>query len=181
MALIAFYGFSTLAVGAALAILFTRNVMHAALCLFVTLLGISALYVLARADFLAIAQILIYVGGVLVLLVFGVMLTHRSERESSQKANIVLTTHLNHIWGTILALSIFGSLFWLIANTHFLITASQDLAGMPASKSTIRQVGVQLMTTHVWAFEVAGILLLVALVGAAYLAMYENKSSKNIE
>jgi NADH-quinone oxidoreductase subunit J len=112
MAEIAFYGFSALAIGAALTILFTRNVMYAALCLFIALLGVAALYVLAGADFLAITQLLIYVGGVLVLLIFGVMLTHRAERESSQKANIVLTTHLNRFWGALIALSIFGLLFW---------------------------------------------------------------------
>ena len=82
MAIAAFYGFSALAIGAALTILFTRNVMYAALCLFIALLGVAALYVLAGADFLAITQLLIYVGGVLVLLIFGVMLTHRAERES---------------------------------------------------------------------------------------------------
>ncbi|MEZ4903805.1 MAG: NADH-quinone oxidoreductase subunit J [Spirosomataceae bacterium] len=181
MAIIAFYGFSALAVGAALAILFTRNVMYAALCLFVTLLGISALYVLARADFLAITQMLIYVGGILVLLVFGVMLTHHAQREGSQKANIVLTTHLNRFWGAVVAVGVFVSLYWLITNTRFLITSSQVISASPISKSTLRQVGVQLMTTHVWAFEIAGILLLMALVGAAYLATDKKKSGKNLE
>ncbi|TAG53396.1 MAG: NADH-quinone oxidoreductase subunit J, partial [Runella slithyformis] len=57
----AFYGFSALAIGAALFILFTRNVLYAAFCLFVVLLGVAALFVLMGADFLAIAQILIYV------------------------------------------------------------------------------------------------------------------------
>lgn len=175
MAEIAFYGFSALAIGAALVILFTRNVMYAALCLFVTLLGVAALYVLAGADFLAITQVLIYVGGVLVLLIFGVMLTHRAERESSQKANIVLTTHLNRFWGTLIATTIFGSLFWLISNTNFLIIQSSALTETSPHRSTLRQVGINLMTSHVWAFEVAGILLLVALVGAAYLAFQREK------
>jgi NADH-quinone oxidoreductase subunit J len=175
MAEIAFYGFSGLAIGAALTILFTRNVMYAALCLFIALLGVAALYVLAGADFLAITQLLIYVGGVLVLLIFGVMLTHRAERESSQKANIVLTTHLNRFWGTLIALSIFGLLFWLISHANFLIIQSPELSESSPRHSTLKQIGVNLMTGHVWAFEVAGILLLVALVGAAYLAFQREK------
>lgn len=167
MAIIAFYGFSALAVGAALTILFTRNVMYAAFCLFIVLLGVAALYVLAGADFLAITQLLVYVGGVLILLIFGVMLTHRTHRESSGKSNAVLTSHLNRFSGAFVAIAVFSALFWLIAHTRFLITESPKI---PAHYATIRQVGINLMTTHVWAFEVAGLLLLVALVGAAYLA-----------
>ncbi len=174
MAEIAFYGFSALAIGAALTILFTRNVMYAALCLFLALLGVAALYVLAGADFLAITQLLIYVGGVLVLLIFGVMLTHRPDREGSQKANQVITMHQNRFWGTAIALSIFGSLFWLIFRTNFLIIQSPVLSHTPLHRSTLRQFGIHLMTSHVWAFEVAGIMLLVALVGATYLATQKN-------
>lgn len=177
MAEVAFYGFSALTIGAAFAILFTRNVMYAALCLFIALLGVAALYVLAGADFLAITQVLVYVGGVLVLLIFGVMLTHRAERESSQKANIVLTTHLNRFWGTLIAITIFGLLFWIISHATFLIVQSPELSEASPRRSTLKQVGVNLMTSHVWAFEVAGILLLVALVGAAYLAFHREKES----
>ena len=173
---IAFYGFSALAVGAALTILFTRNVMYAALSLFITLLGVAALFVLAGADFLAVAQLLIYVGGVLILLLFGVMLTHRADRTDSQQANIVLTTHVNHFWGTVVALAIFGGLFWLIVHANFLILHGPDDVIDPAVRSTtLRQFGIHLMTTHVWAFEVIGILLLMALIGATYLAVKREK------
>lgn len=171
MAEIAFYGFSMLAIGAALTILFTRNVMYAALCLFLALLGVAALYVMAGADFLAITQLLIYVGGVLVLLIFGVMLTHRPEPENNQKPNIVWTTHLNRFWGSAIAVTIFGALFWLITHANFMIIQSPALADTAPHRSTLKQVGINLMTSHVWAFEVAGIMLLVALVGAAYLAV----------
>ena len=175
MAEIAFYGFSALTIGAALTILFTRNVMYAALCLFLALLGVAALYVLAGADFLAITQILIYVGGVLVLLIFGIMLTYRIEKGRDTKMNYVLTTHLNQFWGTVIALGIFGVLFWLILHINFGITNAPHLAETVARRSTLRAIGINLMTTHVWAFEVVGILLLVALVGAAYLAIQRQK------
>ncbi|MFN8347895.1 MAG: NADH-quinone oxidoreductase subunit J [Spirosomataceae bacterium] len=178
MAEAAFYGFSALAIGAALTILFTRNVMYAALCLFMTLLAVAALYVLAGADFLAITQLLIYVGGVLVLLIFGVMLTHRNERESNQKKNVVLTAHLNRFWGTVIAAAIFIVLFWLIMHANFLIIQSPELPEVSMRRSTLRQIGVNLMTTHVWAFEVAGILLMAALLAAAYLAVPRENSNK---
>lgn len=173
---LAFYGFSALAVGAALTILFTRNVMYAALCLFIALIGVAALFVLAGADFLAVAQLLIYVGGVLILLIFGVMLTHRVDRSDSQQANIVLTAHLNRFWGAVVALAVFGGLFWLIVHANYLILHGPEDVIDPAVKSTtLRQFGVHLMTTHVWAFEVIGILLLMALIGAAYLAVKQEQ------
>lgn len=175
LAEIAFFGFSALAIGASLAILLTRNVMYAALCLFVGLLGVAALYVLAGADFLAITQILIYVGGVLVLLIFGIMLTNRAERADNQKVNFVLTKHLNRFWGVMIAVGIFGVLFWVIFHAQFLIIGSYLPTEPYPNRSSLRGIGMHLMTTHVWAFEVAGILLLVALVGAAYLAVQKEK------
>lgn len=175
MAEIAFYGFSALSVGAALTILFTRNVMYAALCLFLALLGVAALFVLAGADFLAIAQLLIYVGGVLVLIIFGIMLTYRRDRESNQTKNYVRTGHLNQFWGALVALGMFGLLFWIILNADFMITRSPQLAEVTSPRSTLRLIGVNLMTTHVWAFEVVGILLLAALIGAAYVATQREK------
>lgn len=175
MAEIAFYGFSALSVGAALTILFTRNVMYAALCLFLALLGIAALFVLAGADFLAITQLLIYVGGVLILIIFGIMLTYRTDRESNLTKNYVRTGHLNQFSGAVVALGIFGVLFWLILNANFMIIQSPQLAEYTPQRSTLRLIGVSLMTTHVWAFEVIGILLLAALVGAAYVSTQREK------
>jgi NADH-quinone oxidoreductase subunit J len=177
---IAFYGFSALAVGAALTILFTKNVMYAALCLFITLLGVAALFVLAGADFLAVSQLLIYVGGVLILLIFGVMLSHRVERTDSQQSNAVITQNVNRFWGTVVALAVFGGLLWLIVHANFLILHGPEVNYDPAIRSTtLRQFGLHLMTTHVWAFEVVGVLLLMALIGAAYLAVSRDKDKSN--
>ncbi|MFN4146454.1 MAG: NADH-quinone oxidoreductase subunit J [Runella sp.] len=165
---IAFGFFAFLTLASALVILFTRNVMYAALCLFITLLGTAGLFVLAGADFLAVSQLLIYIGGVLVLLIFGVMLTYRPHRaDDSQAHNKVITSHLNRFWGVSIALVFFSLAIWLIGSSSFSILQNPS---MPLSHSTLKQTGMHLMTTHVWAFEVVGILLLVALVGAAYIA-----------
>jgi NADH-quinone oxidoreductase subunit J len=80
---IVFFGFVTLIGISALALLGTRKVLYAAISLLLILLGISALYVFAGADFLAVTQIIIYVGGILVLLLFGIMLTNRPPQNLS--------------------------------------------------------------------------------------------------
>ena len=90
----------------------TRNVLYAAFYLLLTLLGVAGLFVLASADFLAIAQIMIYVGGVLVLVIFGVMLTHKAEpisTVSSQTANRVPS--LNRAGMGVAGLVVAGALF----------------------------------------------------------------------
>lgn len=166
----------------AFAVLFTRNVLYAAFFLLLTLLGTAGLFVLASADFLAVAQIMIYVGGVLVLVIFGVMLTHKPERSAdanSQTPNRIAS--LNRAGGTlswILPLLVAGGLF--IALYTLLVRANFSLLSRPVGwESTIRTVGKQLMTEYVVPFEIVGILLLAALIGATYLAASPAKPRSN--
>lgn len=174
---IVFFGFAALTLFSALAVLLTQNVLYAAFCLLLTLLGVAGLFVLAGADFLAVAQIMIYVGGVLVLVIFGVMLTHSSEgtasgpsQESAQRSNAVLG--LNRSW--VVALLVAGTLFWALYSV--LTRVSFALLNRPQSqtsafpRTTVDTIGKQLMTEYVVPFEIAGVLLLAALVGAAYLS-----------
>ena len=72
-----FYFFEALTAAAAIGILFVRNVFYAALLLLVCLLSVAGIYVMAFAEFIAVTQILVYVGGILVLIIFGIMLTSR--------------------------------------------------------------------------------------------------------
>lgn len=160
---VAFYGFAGLIVLSALVILFTRNVLYAAFSLLLTFLGIAAVYVLAGADFLAVTQILVYVGGILVLMIFGVMLTNKIAGQP------VRTQHHNQFWGLIVG----GTLFYLLAKSLLASNVStspwmqkQDLV----QTSTVQPLGIQLMSDYIFPFELTGILLLVALVGAAYVA-----------
>ncbi len=160
--------FSALALGGALAVLLTRNVLYSAFFLLLTLLGVAALFVLAGADFLAVAQIMIYVGGVLVLIVFGVMLTHNTDsaNRNSQRSNAVLTNHRSWLWPVVIAGGTFTVLFQVLSRGGFVL-----LNRKPNYQTTVDTIGRQLMTDYLIPFEIAGILLLVALVGAAYLAM----------
>ncbi|RYC68559.1 MULTISPECIES: NADH-quinone oxidoreductase subunit J family protein [Spirosoma] len=168
---LAFYGFAALTLVSALAVLLTRNVMYAAFFLLLTLLGVAGLFVLASADFLAVAQIMIYVGGVLVLVIFGVMLTSKAgsgTNTDSQRPNqIPSPNRIGNSWGMALLVSggVFVALYTLLARASF------ALLNQPVGwESTIRTVGRQLMTEYIVPFEIVGILLLAALVGATYLA-----------
>ncbi len=172
MELIAFYGFALLAVIPALFILFTKNLIYAAFALFITFLVVAAIYVLAGADFLAVTQIMVYVGGILVLLIFGIMITQKSVKNvDSSTSNQVLVLSSRRIPAFILATVLFLFFTYLILGANFAIVGD-----VMTSKSTIRTIGVALMTTHLLPFEIAGILLLVALVGATYLAMNRNST-----
>lgn len=170
---LAFYAFAALTLGGAFAVLLTRNVLYAAFFLLLTLLGAAGLFVLASADFLAVAQLMIYVGGVLVLVIFGVMLTHKPERTTdanSQTPNRIASLNragspLTWMIPLLVTGGLFTALYTLLARANF------TLLSQPAGwESTVRGVGQQLMTEYVVPFEIAGILLLAALVGATYLA-----------
>ncbi len=160
---VAFYTFAGLVGLSALVVLFTRNVLYAAFSLLLTFLGISAIYALAGADFLAVMQIMVYVGGVLVLMIFGVMLTNRVAGKS------VLTQHHNQFWGLLIG----GSLFFLLAKAIWPESIS-NLTWLQTSEtiqtSTVSTLGIQLMSDFILPFELTGVLLLVALIGAAYVA-----------
>ena len=136
----------------------SNNLIYSAVSLLFTLLGIAGLYVFLWADFIAITQILIYVGGILVLIIFGIMLTHRiTDVTLSQSSN-------QQILGGGIVLVIFLGLSYMILNTPWL----QNSAVEP--EETIKQIGNLLMIDYLLPFEVASILLLAALIGAALLS-----------
>ena len=167
---VAFYGFSALAIFAALFILLSKNLIYGAFALFIAFLGVAGLYILAGADFLGVAQIMIYVGGILVLLIFGIMLTQKIVKSDySGKQNKIEIKISREIQGFLVSTLVFMALARIISLADF------RLAGEAVNrKSTIKTIGVELMTSHLLPFEIAAILLLVALVGAAYLALNRN-------
>jgi len=169
----AFYSFSILAIASALFILFSKNLIYAAFALFMAFLGIAALYVLAGADFLAVTQIMVYVGGILVLLIFGIMLTQKTNRQTvSSTPNRVEVERSRRIQGFLVGTGVFAFLSYVIISSQFKMTGD-----IISSRSTIKTIGVELMTSHLLPFEIAAILLLVALIGAAYLALNRNPAS----
>jgi NADH:ubiquinone oxidoreductase subunit 6 (subunit J) len=168
--MISFYGFSTLAIVSALFMLFSKNLIYAAFALFLTFLGMAALYVLTGADFLAVTQIMVYVGGILVLLIFGIMLTQKPDKPAtSSSSNKVIILMKREIWGFLIGTGLFCFFSYLIFSARFVMNGVAN-----SSKSTVRTIGVELMTSHLLPFEIVAILLLVALIGAAYLALNRN-------
>ena len=157
-----FWIFSGLIIGTSLIVLMTRNVVYAAIALMAALLGVAVIFVLAQADFLAVTQIMIYVGGIVTLMIFGVMLSKSVDIDNSQKFNIKTIA-----LGLFVTLLISGGLLSLLNDIQW---GSKNSATVEDVKSTTENLGLELLTNYILPFEVIAILLLVALVGAAFVA-----------
>ncbi len=158
---IAFYFFAALVLGFGGVVVLSKNIMHTAFALLFTFFGVAGLYVLLYADFLAITQIMIYIGGILVLIIFGVMLTTRITGVDVKSGKIGKF----QLGGAI----VFTSLMAITLVVVFSQTNWYQ-AEAPAPDSTAELIGVSLLTNYLLAFEVASVLLLVAIVGAAFIA-----------
>jgi len=153
------YMFIGSSVVSVLVMILNRNIFYAALGLLVCLISLSGIYALLQAEFLAITQLLIYAGGVLVLLIFGIMLTNRISGKPLH------TDSHNWFIGVFLSAGLLQVLVFSFHAVDLNTTTDKLMSG-----SQINNVGVQLMSTYAAPFEVSGILLLVCLVGAALTA-----------
>lgn len=154
----AFYLLAFVILGSAILVVMLRNLVHCVLWLAVSFLAVAGIYVLLDADFLAVVQILVYAGAICIMMVFAVMLTQRKDMKSS---------------------SLFNSQFWSAGLVAFLTAVlSAYLAVrtvwisnvMPVPPRTAEEIATLLLTRYVIPFEVAALLLLVALIGAIILA-----------
>jgi NADH-quinone oxidoreductase subunit J len=144
-------------VGSAAGVVLSRSLIYSAFSLLFTFFGVAIFYVLLGADFLAATQVLIYVGGILVLLLFGVMLTHRLY-------NLNLTTErFQLIPGILISFAVFVSLALVATQTHWHWVRDRSV------QPTTNTIGKAFLTDYLLPFELASILLLVALIGAAML------------
>jgi NADH-quinone oxidoreductase subunit J len=166
---IAFFLFAALTLVFGAVVVLSKNIMHSAFSLLFTFFGVSGLYVLLTADFLAITQIMIYIGGILVLIIFGVMLTTRITGVD------VKTGTLGKISLTIAGLltgAIAGLLILLFSKTNWVQTSSSTV------DTTVNAIGYKLLTEYLLAFEAASILLLIAIVGASFIARKKNTKTE---
>jgi NADH-quinone oxidoreductase subunit J len=149
--------------GSALLVVTTRNLIHAALWLILSLFGVAVYYVLLSAPFLAVAQVVIYIGAIAILMIFAVMMTRRLMKDSGAQ--------INSTWwvAAILSLGLFGGLGWML-NTWY--GFSTPLPELPAGIDPLQELGVALVAPNAFVlpFELASILLLAALVGAIIIA-----------
>lgn len=158
-----FYFFEVLAAVAAVSMIFIRNVFYGALLLIVCLLAIAGIYVLTFAEFLAVTQILVYAGGILVVIIFGIMLTSKISGKPLRVANAN--------WFAGASVGIFFMIVLVKSFSTMLQTSTPEAASLPTA-NTYQSIGVLLMTDYVLPFEIAGVLLLVTLVGSAVTAAY---------
>jgi NADH:ubiquinone oxidoreductase subunit 6 (subunit J) len=153
------YCFEAIAALSALGIVFVRNVFYGALLLICCLLSIAALFVFMNAEFVAVTQILVYAGGVLVLIIFGIML-------SSKISGKPLIVEHNYI--------VSGALLGISLATLLSLTFYRSGLTLVSEKSpftdNVATVGINIMSVYILPFEVAGMLLLVALIGAVVIA-----------
>jgi NADH-quinone oxidoreductase subunit J len=167
MSLVLFYIAGTLTLAGAVGVVGTRNIVHAALFLLVSLLGVAGIYVLVFAEFLALVQILIYGGAIIIVILFALMLTRLREFHGRME---------NPQWplAAVAALVLFG----VIAAALVSRSIPADLA---ASGPGIRELGQTLFTQWAIPFEVASVLLLVALIGAIVIARTGGTESEGTE
>jgi NADH:ubiquinone oxidoreductase subunit 6 (subunit J) len=162
-----FYFFEAMAALSAFGILFTRNVFYGALLLIVCLLSVAGIYVLSFAEFIAVTQILVYAGGILVVIIFGIMLTTKiSGKPLHVSSN-------NWLAAVIVGSFFLGLLIRLFSQVSFQRTAPVE----HFSDNTFQIIGTLLLSDFLLPFEIAGILLLAALIGAAVTASHlKNKN-----
>jgi NADH-quinone oxidoreductase subunit J len=159
---LAFALFAALTVGGGLVCIWERSVVRSAFALMATFMGVAGLFVLLESDFLAMAQVLIYVGGILALLLFGVMMTppDLAERKLSRVLSALVLVGAGVGW-----------LGWRVAKSANWLEQGAPLDGREQS-GTAEKIGVGFLALdqYVVAFELAAVILTVALVASVYIA-----------
>jgi len=161
LAAVIFYLVAALTVGSAAMVAFSRNIIYSAFSLLGAFAGVAGIYVFLGADFVAAVQLLIYVGGILVLILFAVMLTHRI-------TDVKIT---NRAAGKIPALAIVGVLIGLLVQTirQTPWAKAKEVLYTPTSA----KIGDLFLESYLLPFELASLVLLAALIGAVVLARKE--------
>jgi NADH-quinone oxidoreductase subunit J len=162
--LILFYLFAAIAVGATLLVVVQSNPVYSVLLLIASFIGLGGLYVLLDAPFVAVVQIIVYAGAIMVLFLFVVMLLNAPREEIVQAG--MLESGGTRAMGGLLALAFAAELAWAL-------TRSRTLAMTPGGDRpsySVAQIGQRLFQEYAFAFEATSILILVAMVGALTLA-----------
>lgn len=155
---ILFYILSIITLTTAAIMVFSRNIVHSAFALMFTLMGVAGLYVLLYADFMAATQLLVYVGGILILILFGMMLTTQGETFSFK------TITVNLVPASLLSAAGAALLIYMFTTTNW------NISEVAVRDETIYDLGMFLMGEYLLTFIVAGVLLLIAIIGAILMA-----------
>ena len=145
---------SLITLGAALAVVTNRNILHSAFYLILSFVGVASVYVLLEAPFIAVVQVLVYIGAIAILIVFAIMLTRRLMSKEMVQRNT------QWLWSALGATGLFLVLGWIVYSVNWPVVSTS------VPDDTITLLGQDLLQTYVIPFEVASVLLLAALVGA---------------
>jgi NAD(P)H-quinone oxidoreductase subunit 6 len=165
---LAFYLFAVMTVLGAAGCAFSQNIIYSAWSLLFAFMGVAGLYVFLGADFPAVAQVLIYVGGILVLILFAIMLTKQIGEDPK-----LTNAHLALPVGAALGAVTLGTL------TYMAVMAPWKLVAEPSYEPVSAGLGVAFLTDYLLPFEVASVVLLAALIGSVIIARKEIKETSD--
>jgi NADH:ubiquinone oxidoreductase subunit 6 (subunit J) len=169
-----FYIFASAIVISALAMILSRNLVHSALSMAAAFLGMALVYLLLQADYVAVVQILVYVGAVSVLFVFGIMLSRRARMEESNRFNRFT------VLAVLVGLGLFVLLVHVITASGAVAAASAAAAAAvvgPGASGSAGSISGLLLGEMALPLEASGLLLLAALVGAIAVGTSARRSS----
>jgi NADH-quinone oxidoreductase subunit J len=163
-----FIALALLTVVPAIWVVFSPNIVHAGFALLFTLMGVAGLYAYMGADFIAVAQVMVYVGGVLVLVLFAVMMTR-----------VPLTKKKRHgmdryVPAGVFAVATFGLLYKVITSVDW-------KASVSPAEPTIAEIGTNIMTSYIFPFEYVSLVLLAAMIGAAIIVRESRDRNEVVE
>ena len=161
---LAFWMITVVVIASAGTAAFARNIVQAAYSLFFTLIGMAGYYVLLGSGFLAITQVIIYVGGILVLIMFGILLTNRPLER-------VLTGNwIRNLAAGVVGVLLMGVMLRVILGGGWVVSGP-----LTVPLVSVRQLGEMLFGAYLLPFELAGMTLLLCLIGAAYLVRRQER------
>ena len=158
---LAFWSLAAMTIGGATMIIFSRNLIHAVIWMVISMLGIAGLYLTLSADFIAVVQVLIYVGAISVLMLFAIMLTPRAERDNAEGSLLIPAISVAFLLG--------------VAMVYVAIDTDWGAVRDAPIGEQARIIGESLINEYVLPFEIGAVLLTAALVGAIALAREDDE------
>lgn len=162
-----FIAITVLTIGSACIVAFSRNLLYSAFALLLTLLSVAGLYFFLNAGFIAALQIMIYVGGIMILLLFAILLTHNiTNIKITNKSRSLVIGFITLVIGA-------GLLIYIIIGNEFALVTKVG------TESSVKEIGNLLLDKYLLPFEIASVVLLASLIGAVVIARRAIKTDFN--
>jgi NADH-quinone oxidoreductase subunit J len=159
-----FYFFALLVLGGAILTITRRSAIHSAISLIVSLMGVAGLYLLQKAEFLFAVQIILYIGGIMVLFLFVIMLVNLDEQAKERQFN-------GQWWAALGCVALVGAqVFYFLRKGSDALKLAPPGAAVDMTRGNVEMIGDALFSSYLLPFEIASLLLLVAVVGSVVMA-----------